>query len=706
VTPLLDVSELEVSIDTEDGVVRAVQGISYSLQKGKTLALVGESGSGKSISALTLIGLTRFAANMSVSGKVIFDGRDLVLASQESLRRLRGSEISMIFQDPLTSLHPYFRIGDQLVEAIRAHRDVAAAQARRRAIEMLDAVGVGAAAKRLDAYPHELSGGLRQRVMIAMALVNEPRLLIADEPTTALDVTVQAQILELIKSLQAQLDMSLIMISHDLGVIADIADDIAVMYAGRIVEFANKQTLFSAPQHPYTWGLLRSIPRLDVPRSEPLVPIPGRPPSLIKQPQGCPFHPRCAYERPLHREVVPELLPVDGHQHRVACHLAPEERQQTWAILLRGERSPAAAAEADAPAASASPAPTLVEVSELVKHFPLRSSVLFQRSSAVIHAVDGISFDVLEGEAFGVVGESGCGKSTVARLLARLLEPTSGTIAYRGTEITSLNQRQLKRLRRDIQVIFQDPYSSLSPRKTVGSIIGEPFVIHDLEPDANARKRHVQELMNQVGLNPEHYNRLPHQFSGGQRQRIAVARAIALKPKLIIADEPVSALDVSIQAQILNLLRDLQKELGLTIVFISHDLSVVRRVCDRVAVMYLGQMVEVGPTEEVFHRPFHPYTAALMSAVPIPDPKIAASRQRLVLQGDVPSAVDPPSGCRFHTRCPKVVTGTCDVVAPLLERRGSSTAACHFPLQPNEIDSWIPIVEPEPEEVHSRPAVG
>ena len=685
--------------------MRAVQGISYSLEKGKTLALVGESGSGKSISALSLIGLTRFIASMNVSGRILFDGEDLVLASREYLRQLRGSEISMIFQDPLTSLHPYFRIGDQLVEAIQAHGDVAEAQAKRRAIEILDSVGVAAAAKRLDAYPHELSGGLRQRAMIAMALVNEPRLLIADEPTTALDVTVQAQILELIKSLQEQLGMSLIMISHDLGVIADIADDIAVMYAGRIVECADKRTLFSAPQHPYTWGLLRSIPRLDVPRSEPLVPIPGRPPSLIRQPPGCPFHPRCAYERPLHREVVPELRAVNGGGHRVACHLTPEERQRARTALFVGERSPPAPAEADAPAASSSPAAMLIEVSGLVKHFPLRSSVLFQRSSSVIHAVDGVSFDVLEGEAFGIVGESGCGKSTVARLLARLLEPTSGTITYRGTEITSLNQRQLKRLRRDIQVIFQDPYSSLSPRKTVGAIIGEPFVIHDLEPDATARKRHVQELMNQVGLNPEHYNRLPHQFSGGQRQRIAVARAIALKPKLIIADEPVSALDVSIQAQILNLLRDLQKELGLTIVFISHDLSVVRRVCDRVGVMYLGQIVEIGPTEEVFRRPSHPYTGALLSAVPIPDPKIAASRQRLVLQGDVPSAVEPPDACRFHTRCPKAVAGTCDVVEPRLERRGSSAAACHFPLQTDEINSWIPVIEPEPEEVHSRPAV-
>jgi peptide/nickel transport system ATP-binding protein len=704
VTALLDVSELEVSIGTEDGVVRAVQGMSYSVEKGKTLALVGESGSGKSISALTLIGLTRFSPNITVSGKIIFDGHDLIAASREHLRRLRGTEISMIFQDPLTSLHPYFRIGDQLVEAIKAHADVSSAQARQRATETLDSVGVAAAAKRLDAYPHELSGGLRQRVMIAMALVNKPRLLIADEPTTALDVTVQAQILELIKSLQAQLEMSLIMISHDLGVIADIADDIAVMYAGRIVEFADKETLFGAPQHPYTWGLLRSIPRLDVPRSEPLVPIPGRPPSLIKQPSGCPFHPRCAYERPLHHEVVPELLPVDRGRHRVACHLAPAERQHTWATLQRAHTS-SAQADFDTTAA-APPQPTLIEASSLVKHFPLRSSVLSGRSSEVIHAVDDISFNVREGEAFAIVGESGCGKSTVARLLARLLEPTSGTITYRGTETTSLNQRQLKRLRRDIQVIFQDPYSSLSPRKTVGSIIGEPFVIHDLEPDANARKRHVQELMNQVGLNPEHYNRLPYQFSGGQRQRIAVARAIALKPKLIIADEPVSALDVSIQAQILNLLRDLQRELGLTIVFISHDLSVVRRVCDRVAVMYLGQMVEIGPTEEVFHRPSHPYTAALMSAVPIPDPKIAASRRRLVLQGDVPSAVEPPAGCRFHTRCPKAVVGTCDVLPPTLEQRGGSLAACHFPLKTDEIKNWLPVHQPEPEEVHSRPAVG
>jgi oligopeptide/dipeptide ABC transporter ATP-binding protein len=705
VTPLLDVRDLAVSISTEDGVVRAVQGISYTLEKGKTLALVGESGSGKSVSALTLIGLTRFAKNIGVTGEVVFDGHDLVVASNEFMRGLRGNEISMIFQDPLTSLHPYFRIGDQLIEAIQAHQKVTNAQARRRAAEMLEAVGIAQAVTRLEAYPHEFSGGMRQRVMIAMALVNEPRLLIADEPTTALDVTVQAQILDLIKTLQAQFHMSLIMISHDLGVVADIADDVAVMYAGCFVEFADKQTLFSAPQHPYTWGLLRSIPRLDVPRSEPLVPIPGRPPSLIKQPTGCPFHPRCGYERPLHRQVVPEFRAVVARSHhRVACHLAPEERRQIWATLSN-EQPLAVSVQADGARAGANSTPKLVEVHELVKHFPLGSGVIVQRSSGAVHAVDGVSFHVLEGEALGIVGESGCGKSTVARLLARLTEPTAGAIFYRGVDITSLDERAFKPLRREIQVIFQDPYSSLSPRKTVGSIIGEPFVIHDLEPDAAARKRRVQELMDKVGLNPEHYNRLPQQFSGGQRQRIAVARAIALQPRLIIADEPVSALDVSIQAQILNLLRELQRELGLTIVFISHDLSVVRRICDRVAVMYLGQLVEVGPTDEVFHQPSHPYTAALLSAVPVPNPELAANRRRLVLAGDVPSAVEPPPGCRFHTRCPKAVAGTCDVIPPLLEQRAGSASACHFPLQADEIHAWIPLSDPELEEVRPRPAL-
>jgi peptide/nickel transport system ATP-binding protein len=701
-TPLLDVRDLQVSIGTEDGVVRAVQGISYTLERGKTLALVGESGSGKSISALTVMGLTRFAPNIEVGGEIVFDGENLLGATRERMRQLRGSELSMIFQDPLTSLHPYFRIGDQLVEAVRAHRDVGRQEARKRAAEMLAAVGIAAAQKRLDAYPHELSGGMRQRVMIAMALVNEPRLLIADEPTTALDVTVQAQILELIKEMQAQLHMSLIVISHDLGVVADVADEVAVMYAGRVVELAEKQAIFAAPEHPYTWGLLRSIPRLDVPRSEPLVPIPGRPPSLIRQPPGCAFAPRCTYRRPLHEREVPPLRAVDGGGHQVACHLEPAERRTLWAGLAES-RSWATPAEPAPVAASAAEAP-LVEVRGLVKHFPVRKGVLFGRSSEFVRAVDGIDFDVERGEALGIVGESGCGKSTVARLLARLIEPTAGTISYEGTDVTALRERTLKPLRREIQVIFQDPYSSLNPRKTVGSIIGEPYVIHELEPDAAARKRRVQELMDHVGLNPEHYNRLPHEFSGGQRQRIAVARAIALKPKLIIADEPVSALDVSIQAQILNLLRDLQAELGLTLVFISHDLSVVRRVCDRVGVMYLGQLVEVGETEAVFREPAHPYTAALLSAVPIPNPELASARRRLIVSGDVPSAVDPPAACRFHTRCPKAVAGVCDTVEPKLEPQRASAAACHFPLELSEIKSWIPLASRELEEVGSEPA--
>ena len=500
-------------------------------------------------------------------------------------------------------------------------------------------------------------------------------------------------------------------ITHDLGVVAEMADDIAVMYAGRIVEFGPKETIFESPHHPYTWGLLGSIPKLDDSRDEPLIPVSGRPPSLINLPTGCSFHPRCPYVRDAHKKVEPTLEPVAGDAgHRVACLLDSGVRERIWAGPARGQAarggarrrdgrggssmsermSGAQATDESRAAAHVGSGETLYEIRDLKKHFPLTTGLIFRKQVGAVHAVDGVSFDVKRGETLGLVGESGCGKSTTGRLLLRLLDPTSGSIKFEGEEIAGIKPKQLVAFRRDAQMIFQDPYSSLNPRKTVGSIIGEPFSIHSMKTGEGERRKAVQELMDTVGLNPEHYNRYPHEFSGGQRQRIGVARAIALKPKLIVADEPVSALDVSIQAQVLNLLRELQRDLGLTLIFIAHDLSVVRHMCDRVAVMYLGRIVELASSDQLYGHPRMPYTGALMSAVPIADPKLAATKKRQILAGDVPSPTNPPPACRFHTRCWKAQDICRQDDPPLEPKDGGNLAACHFPLTDAEVAERVP----------------
>ncbi len=673
------------------------------------------------------MGLTRFSGNAQISGSIRFDGRDLLAASDEDMRRLRGNDIAMIFQDPLSSLHPFYKIGDQLVEAVQAHRDVSKAQALDRTVEMLGLVGIPEPRRRVDSYPHEFSGGMRQRVMIAMALINDPKLLIADEPTTALDVTVQAQILDLIQRLQRELDTAIVMITHDLGVVAEVADDIGVMYAGRIVEYADKETIFAMPEHPYTWGLLKSIPRLDSPRGEELVPIPGRPPSLILKPPGCAFHPRCPYVREAHKRIDPQLAPAaeagnGGGHHEVACLLPGQTRRGLWAALQDGAHARAGDARVDVPdkvrrpggrrrgagrarhrgrrgrrrhagehgghnggrrgrrgarggdVVSTNGANKLIEVRDLDKHFPLKQGIILQKQVGAVHAVDGITFDVFEGETLGLVGESGCGKSTTARLVTRLLEPTGGQIIYKGSDIAHSSRAELKPLRRDMQMIFQDPYSSLNPRKTVGSIIGEPFIIHRLEKDESKRKKHVQELMDRVGLNPEHYNRFPHEFSGGQRQRIGVARAIALKPKLVVADEPVSALDVSIQAQIINLLSELQRELG-------PDDRLHRPRPLRRAPRLRPRRGDVPRQDRRAGRrrpalrpsapPVHGRAAVGGAGARSP---LAREKQRQVLGGDVPSPTNPPAACRFHTRCPKAQDGSATSTSRSSRSRRAATS--------------------------------
>ncbi|WP_436923183.1 dipeptide ABC transporter ATP-binding protein [Halosimplex amylolyticum] len=596
---------------------------------------------------------------------------DLTAAPEAAMRDVRGGDVGMIFQDPMTSLNPAITIGEQIAESLRLHR-----YGRKRAdswvngvreilprfggdtddqvladtIDMLDQVGIPEPASRVDDYPHEFSGGMRQRVLVAIALACRPKLLVADEPTTALDVTIQAQILDLIAELQSDLGMAVLFITHDLGVVAEVCDRVAVMYAGEIVEEGPVDEIFHNPSHPYTYALLESIPRENVDR---LAPIEGSVPSLVDMPDGCLFAPRCPWVQPecRHGEIPYLQHGPDAVDHRSKCILESFDRTE-YGTETAGV-SATASTRTDR---------RLLTVEGLTKHFS-QADDLFDRylgrEHAVVRAVDGVSFDVYEGETLGLVGESGCGKSTTGRTLLRLLEPTDGRVVFAGDDLGDLDKDGLRRKRRDMQMIFQDPLSSLDPRMTVGKTIAEPLKIHDLpapQPDGSRREQRrdrVLELMDAVGLDPDQFDRYPHELSGGQRQRVGIARALAVDPDFIVCDEPVSALDVSVQAQIINLLEDLQREFGLTYLFIAHDLSVVRHICDRVAVMYLGEIVEVAETADLFADPRHPYTRSLLSAIPEPDPSVAADR--VLLKGDVPDPADPPSGCRFRTRCPEII---------------------------------------------------
>ncbi|MFI6477077.1 dipeptide ABC transporter ATP-binding protein [Nonomuraea sp. NPDC050663] len=664
-TAVLEVDNLSVSFPTDDGVVRGVRGVSFEVRQGESLGIVGESGSGKSVTAGAIMGLLPRSAR--IEGAVRFEGRQLIGLGDSDMSDIRGKRIAMIFQDPMTALNPVYTVGFQVAEALLAHRRMPADKARARAIELLEIVGIPHAAERADSYPHELSGGMRQRVVIAIAMANDPDVIIADEPTTALDVTVQAQILEALERARTETGAALILITHDLGVVAGHADRVAVMYAGKLVETGDAHDVFGHPRMPYTRGLLAGVPRLDGHRGR-LTPIKGAPPSLINLPPGCPFTPRCPLAETTCHQHEPELRVVAARGQRAACHFSevPAERQV--------HATPPVLAE---PAAPGEP---LLVVRDLVKHFPVRSGRFIRRQTGEVHAVCGISFEVRQGETLGLVGESGCGKTTTARAVLNLRRATSGSVAFDGTEIAHLSRSRMRPLRRDMQLIFQDPYASLDPRMPVSEIVAEPLRIHGRYDPSQ-----VKQLLSLVGLNPEHGNRYPHEFSGGQRQRIGVARALALKPRLLVLDEPVSALDVSIQAGVLNLLKDLQDELGLSYLFVSHDLSVVRHVAHRVAVMYLGRIVEVAPADHLFQRPAHPYTQALISAIPIPDPVLERTRRRILLTGDVPSPVNPPSGCRFRTRCPKFAAlseqerARCVEEAPELVRRGSTApVACHY----------------------------
>jgi peptide/nickel transport system ATP-binding protein len=670
-TPLLSIRELHVHFVTSRGVVRAVEGISYDVNPGEVVALVGESGCGKSVSALSIMRLLAKPAARIAHGRIMFEGRDLLSLSEGEMREIRGQQISMIFQEPMTSLNPVFTIGDQITETLFMHRDITKQAARARAVELLNLVGISDAENRLDQYPHQFSGGMRQRVMIAIGLACDPKLIIADEPTTALDVTIQAQILQLMKDLSRRLGIALIIITHNLGVVARYADRVNVMYAARIIEQGTADEVFARPRHPYTVGLLRSVPRLDKPRGAKLETIDGLPPNLLDPPQGCRFAPRCPAAIERCSDAPPPLIEVEP-DHYSACIRAPElaERgpEAIGLVRAKGDVAPTRLGVSGTP---------LVEVQKLTKHFVVsRGSVIFREPPTIVRAVNDVDFAIEAGQTLGLVGESGCGKTTVGRLILRLEEATSGRVLFEGENLTGAGSDALKKLRRKIQVIFQDPYSSLNPRMTVGQIIAEPLMVHGLVQGRKEARNRAENLLTQVGLFAYMADRYPHELSGGQRQRVGVARALAMEPKFIVCDEPVSALDVSIQAQIINLLEDLQQTFGLTFLFIAHDLAVVRHISDRIVVMYLGRIMEVADREALYDNPRHPYTQALLDAAPVPDPAVEREREHKILTGEVPSPVNPPSGCVFRTRCP-IASEECKVVVPELKRLGHDHhAAC------------------------------
>ncbi|HET6865844.1 MAG TPA: ABC transporter ATP-binding protein [Solirubrobacteraceae bacterium] len=696
---LLEVEDLRTRIRLRSGTVHAVDGLSFEVEAGETIGIVGESGCGKTMAAMSIMRLLPRGAFIA-GGAVRFDGRDLVGYSDEEIRRVRGNEIGMVFQDPMTSLNPTMTIGRQIAEAVVIHRGVSKAQALERAVEVLDMVGLPRPAERVHDYPHQLSGGLRQRVMIAMALACDPKLLIADEPTTALDVTIQSQILRLLDEIKSDLGMGIILITHDMGVIAGRTDRVVVMYAGRKVETASTGELFANVRHPYTEALLASIPKLDQDKSQDLYSIPGLPPDLRFPPRACRFAPRCAFATERCRNEDPPLGGEDP-SHPYACfhprHSSAVDDTGLGASLIAVAEKNAALRDAygsdiELLVSSAGPGVShvngsggsgaILEFQDVFKEFSVTAGAILRRRIGTLHAVSGVGLAVRRGETFGLVGESGCGKTTLGRLGVALDSPTQGRVLFNGQDLAAVKGGALRSLRQDLQFMFQDPYASLDPRMRVKEIISEPLDIARRGSPAE-RVQTVRRLLDEVGLAHDAMDRYPHEFSGGQRQRLGLARALALNPSVIVADEPVSALDVSIQSQILNLMKRVQTSHGLTYIVISHDLSVVRYLADRIGVMYLGKLVEVGPGNDIYDRPAHPYTAGLLEAIPVPNPEIAGERaDKVAVRGELPSPLYPPSGCRFRTRCPRA-QDLCARETPELRAFGPEHfAACHFPLQP------------------------
>ena len=687
--PIMQVRDLHVSFATEAGVCRAVRGVNFDLWRGRTLGIVGESGSGKSVTALSLIGL--LDDNAKVTGSIIMNGEELIGKTDEEMSEIRGERIAMVFQDPLSALTPMFTIGDQIAEGLITHHpDMSKQQIHDRCVELLELVGIPQPEERLSSFPHQFSGGMRQRVMIAIAIANNPDVIIADEPTTALDVTIQAQILDVLAKAQKETGAAVVLITHDLGVVAGAADDILVMYAGRPVERASIDDVFQHPSMPYTMGLLGAVPKPHIAASQRLVPIQGNPPSLVDIPKGCPFSPRCPLATPECSLSEPNLEVVDASSgHLASCRRlqeiidknmkytdvfpVPDLLPADWADVPRDQR------------------PVTLEVDHLVKHFPLTGGGMFRRTIGQVAAVDDVTFKIRQGETLALVGESGSGKSTTLMEIMNLMKPEDGRIVVLGHDLAELKKKaERKALRKDLQIIFQDPMSSLDPRMPIYDVLAEPLKVHKWSKEKINRR--IGELMELVGLNPDYVDRFPAQFSGGQRQRISIARALATDPKVLLLDEPVASLDVSIQAGIINLLEDLQAKLKISYLFVAHDLAVIRHISDRVAVMYLGQVVELGETEDVFTHPRHPYTQALLSAIPVPDPVVERTRQRIILKGDLPSPSEKHPGCRFASRCPVKLRLTpeqqkmCETKRPVLtsDDQIATEFACHFPLDVND----------------------
>ncbi len=637
----LSVSNLSTHLGSDTRPIRAVDGISFEIKKGETFALLGESGCGKSITALSLMRLLPTSGRI-MSGQVQFGSQDVLKLSESEMRGIRGGGMTMIFQEPMTSLNPVLTIGVQVSEALRVHLGETGIAARQHVLDLLDAVRIPDPERRIQEYPHQLSGGMKQRVMIAIALAGQPDLLIADEPTTALDVTIQAQVLDLMQQLQQQQGMAIFLITHDLGVVAEMADRIAVMYAGQIVEQAERDTFFSNPSHPYSRKLFESLPTM-AKRDQALFVIKGFVPSLQTQFEGCRFAPRCDHAMTVCHERPPTWH-VDGRR-QVLCHLYTRGEDVT-----RLNEPPTLSMPVGSIAQTEAESELLLQVHALQVHFPIEKG-LFKRTVGHVRAVDGVDMTIRNGRTLALVGESGCGKTTVGKSILQLIRPTGGSVRFDGAELTSLSHSELRHRRTDFQIIFQDPYSSMNPRMLVNDIIAEGIKAQGDRDAPEQRRARVEKQLQQVGLSADSAARYPHEFSGGQRQRISIARALAVEPKLIICDEPTSALDVSVQAQILNLLQELQKEFGISYLFITHNMSVVSYIADEIAIMYLGRIVECGTVRDVLRSPRHPYTQALLSAVPTLDP--GTKREVIRLQGDIPSPSNPPTGCYFHPRCPK-----------------------------------------------------
>jgi oligopeptide/dipeptide ABC transporter ATP-binding protein len=675
---------LDIKYHTRQATLTAVRHVNFEVGRGQIVGLVGESGCGKSTIASAVMRLLPPNGEIS-GGEMLFKGRDLSRMSEEEMQWIRGREISMIFQDPMISLNPVFSIEQQMVDAILAHppndQPISRGEARERAIYMLERVGISDAAQRIRNFPHQFSGGMRQRIMIASALQSHPSLLVADEPTSALDVTLEAQIIDLIRELRDELQTSILYITHDLGVVAQLCDQVVVLYAGNVVETGDIFKVFNSPLHPYTQALLRSHPSHQS-RASRLITIRGRVPSLKELPVGCKFAPRCDLAEAVCFSQEPQVTRLN--EQTVLCHAyAPGWTGKSPAALhadIVASAGKGTAGNAAQRQEQVSATEKVVQTEKVRVHFKdtvgWLGKILGQKEG-LVRAVDGVDIAVYRGETLALVGESGSGKTTLGRTILRLENPTQGEISVEGQDITGLPQARIRMLRARMQMIFQDPISSLSPRKTVAQLLLEPFKVHKVPID---RQKKVDELLEMVGLSSEQADKYPHQLSGGQARRVGIARALALQPALLVADEPTAGLDVSVAAGILNLMKDLRERLSLTYILITHNLNIIGFIADRVAVMYLGKIVEIGETTTLFNQPRHPYTEALMSAVAIPDPRLRDRRQRIVLEGEIPSARNPPPGCPFHPRC-RYRQERCTTEAPLLTRlpdEGHLTA-CHYP---------------------------